>query len=173
PIFRVNADLPAIWLANSAVAALNSAAGTTRLTSPSAFALAASINSPVSSISIAGLRPMARESATIGVEQNNPILTPGLATRASAAATARSQHALGALLEQNRRVLAPDRCRRRRSIHRRLRHARCELSRPRAPLSNKIWCSRVEMVIPGSPKAMPGIHERGPLENGFRARRCA
>jgi hypothetical protein len=32
-----------------------------------------------------------RESATIGVEQNSPILTPGVAKRASTLATARSQ----------------------------------------------------------------------------------
>ncbi len=47
--------------------------------------------SPVSSISIAALRPTARDSATIGVEQNRPRLTPGVAKRAVSAATARSQ----------------------------------------------------------------------------------
>jgi len=46
---------------------------------------------PVSSISIAALRPTARVNATIGVEQKRPILTPGVANQASAAATARSQ----------------------------------------------------------------------------------
>ena len=45
----------------------------------------------MSSISIAALRPTARESATIGVEQNRPIFTPGVANRAVSAATARSQ----------------------------------------------------------------------------------
>ena len=54
-------------------------------------AVLASINLPVSSISIAALRPTARVSATIGVEQKRPILTPGVANRASSAATARSQ----------------------------------------------------------------------------------
>ncbi len=36
---------------------------------------------------------MARESGTIGVEQNKPILTPGVANRAVSAATARSHDA--------------------------------------------------------------------------------
>ena len=45
---------------------------------------------PVSSISMARLRPTARETATIGVEQNRPILTPGVANVASSAAIARS-----------------------------------------------------------------------------------
>ena len=52
---------------------------------------AASISSPVSSISIAALRPTARDSATMGVEQNSPMFTPGVAKRALSAATARSQ----------------------------------------------------------------------------------
>ena len=37
------------------------------------------------------MRPTARVSATIGVEQNRPIFTPGVAKRAVSAATARSQ----------------------------------------------------------------------------------
>ena len=53
-------------------------------------ASAALIMSPVSSISIACLGATARLSATIGVEQNRPIFTPGVAKRASSAATARS-----------------------------------------------------------------------------------
>ena len=53
--------------------------------------MAASIGSPVSSICSARLRPIARESGTIGVEQNSPIRTPGVANRASSAAMARSQ----------------------------------------------------------------------------------
>ena len=44
-------------------------------------------------MSIARLRPIARESGTIGVEQNRPIFTPGVANRASSAATARSHAA--------------------------------------------------------------------------------
>ena len=67
------------------------AAGTTRLTRPHASAVAASTGSPVSSISIARLRPTARTSGTIGVEQNSPIRTPGVAKRASSDAMARSQ----------------------------------------------------------------------------------
>ena len=47
-------------------------------------ASSAEIISPVSSISIACLRETLRESATIGVEQNRPILTPGVANLAAA-----------------------------------------------------------------------------------------
>src|ERR1700732_4040109 len=54
-------------------------------------ASSADIMSPVSSISIAALRGMLRDSATIGVEQNRPILTPGVANFAAREATARSQ----------------------------------------------------------------------------------
>jgi len=56
-----------------------------------AKAVAAEIGSPVSSISIACLRGTLRDSATIGVEQNNPISTPGVAKAAASEATARSQ----------------------------------------------------------------------------------
>jgi len=63
------------------------------LTRPQSAAVGASIGSPVSSISRARFRPTAREIGTIGVEQNRPILTPGVAKRASAEATARSQAA--------------------------------------------------------------------------------
>ena len=55
------------------------------------MAVAAEIGSPVSSISIACLRGMLRDSATIGVEQNRPISTPGVAKPAASEATARSQ----------------------------------------------------------------------------------
>ena len=51
------------------------------------------MKSPVSSISIAGLRGTLRESATIGVEQNRPYLTPEVAKRALVVASARSQAA--------------------------------------------------------------------------------
>src|SRR3546814_16224027 len=51
----------------------------------------ASTSSPVSSISMACLLLTLRDSATIGVEQNRPMLTPGVAKRAVSAATARSQ----------------------------------------------------------------------------------
>ena len=43
---------------------------------------------------MAVLRPTARLSATIGVEQNSPMRTPGVANRASSAATTRSQVAV-------------------------------------------------------------------------------
>src|SRR3954453_2845979 len=59
--------------------------------SPISYALAAEIDSPVSSISIACLRGTLRESATIGVEQNRPMSTPGVANEAASDATARSQ----------------------------------------------------------------------------------
>ncbi len=51
------------------------------------------MNSPVTSISNAALRPRLRESATLGAEQNRPRLTPLTANRAELAATARSQAA--------------------------------------------------------------------------------
>ncbi len=47
----------------------------------------------MSSISSARLRPTARETSTIGVEQKRPMRTPGVAKRASSLATARSQAA--------------------------------------------------------------------------------
>src|SRR3954462_8014458 len=62
-----------------------------RLTRPIFLAVAAEIGSPVSSISIACLRGTLRDSATIGVEQNSPISTPGVAKLAASDATARSQ----------------------------------------------------------------------------------
>ncbi len=42
---------------------------------------------------MARLRPTARDTSTIGVEQNSPILTPGVANQVPSAATARSQAA--------------------------------------------------------------------------------
>ena len=48
------------------------------------------MNSPVTSISKACLRPRLRDSATLGVEQNRPRLTPLTAKHASLEATARS-----------------------------------------------------------------------------------
>ena len=61
------------------------------MTSPKSRAVAASIVSPVRSISIACLRDTLRDSATIGVEQNRPILTPGVQKVAWSEAMARSQ----------------------------------------------------------------------------------
>ena len=83
----------AILAAIARTAAPSSAAGTTRVTRPAASASSAEIASPVSSISIALRDPTARLSATIGVEQKRPIFTPGVAKRASCAATARSHEA--------------------------------------------------------------------------------
>jgi hypothetical protein len=54
-------------------------------------AVRASIGVPVSSISKARLRPIARLTATIGVVQKSPIFTPGVAKEASPEAIAMSQ----------------------------------------------------------------------------------
>ena len=61
------------------------------LIKPISVAFFASIMSPVRSISIACLLDMFLDSATIGVEQNKPIFTPGVANFASSEAIARSQ----------------------------------------------------------------------------------
>ncbi len=91
PILTVCDDLLAISCA-SAIASLRSApAATTRLISPMRAASSADTMSPVSSISIAALRATLRESATIGVEQNRPMSTPGVANLADGEASARSQ----------------------------------------------------------------------------------
>ncbi len=57
------------------------------------MAVGAVMGSPVSSICSARLRPTARVSGTMGVEQKSPIFTPGVAKVASSAATTRSQEA--------------------------------------------------------------------------------
>ena len=82
-----------IRAASASVSASSSAPGTTRLTSPQSNAVAASIMSPVNSISSARLRPIERDTGTIGVEQNRPMFTPGVANRASSDAIARSHAA--------------------------------------------------------------------------------
>ena len=61
--------------------------------SPHSAAVVASMALPVSSISSARLRPTARTSSTIGVEQNRPMLTPGVAKVEASDASARSQAA--------------------------------------------------------------------------------
>src|SRR3954470_11468703 len=58
---------------------------------PNLTAFSAEIMSPVSNISMACLRETLRDSATIGVEQNSPMFTPGVANCAAEDATARSQ----------------------------------------------------------------------------------
>jgi hypothetical protein len=81
-------------LATTRSTSSSSASGVaTRLTSPLARACSALMNSPVTSISKAALRPMLRDRATAGVEQNRPRLTPLTAKRALEAATARSHMA--------------------------------------------------------------------------------
>ena len=60
---------------------------------PSRRRSAASIMSPVNSISSTRLRGIVRLIGTIGVEQNSPMFTPGVANRASSAAIARSHAA--------------------------------------------------------------------------------
>ena len=69
---------------------LRASRGTTRLTRPNSSAVAASIISPVRSISITLLRAMLRPTPTAGVVQKTPTFTPGNAKRAPSAATARS-----------------------------------------------------------------------------------
>mgnify|MGYP006156527453 CR=1 FL=1 len=76
-----------------AVSCDRSAASTTRLIRPCAFASSALMKAPVTSISNAALRPRLRLSATLGVLQNRPRLTPLTAKRASRTATARSHMA--------------------------------------------------------------------------------
>src|SRR5262245_25099421 len=90
---RVAGGLAAIKAAIARASSITLAEGTTRLTSPYRAAACADSISPRSSISIACLRGTLRDSATIGVEQNNPILTPGVAKLASSAATAKSHEA--------------------------------------------------------------------------------
>ena len=94
--------LPVVWdgsqqaamvRAQALTASVSSAAGTTRLTSPTSRAVAASIISPVRSISIAGLRAMARVSATDGVVQNRPTSMPFTPKRERSEAIARSHDA--------------------------------------------------------------------------------
>ncbi|SKX82322.1 Uncharacterised protein [Mycobacteroides abscessus subsp. abscessus] len=91
PIASVDALDDAICSARSRTAPSRASGSTTSLTSPQSAAVAASIGSPVSSIFIARLRPIALVRATIGVEQNNPIRTPGVLNEAVVDATARSQ----------------------------------------------------------------------------------
>ncbi len=84
---------PAMWRARARVSSSSLSGGTTRLTSPAAFACSAPMGSPVSSISMACLGGTARERGTIGVEQNSPISTPGVWNAASLEATTRSLEA--------------------------------------------------------------------------------
>src|SRR5205085_9234082 len=92
-ILRVLVGFEAMKRASNWVSLASSPGATTRLTRPRRRASSADIASPVSSISMAALRATARDKATIGVEQNSPILTPGVAKRASDDAIARSQDA--------------------------------------------------------------------------------
>ncbi len=81
----------ATMAATSDSTASSSASGAaTRLTRPLASASSAEMKPPVTSISKAALRDRLRDSATLGVEQNRPRLTPDTAKRASRLATARS-----------------------------------------------------------------------------------
>ena len=59
---------------------------TTALIRPISTARSAATISPVNSISMACFAPTLRDNATIGVEQNRPICTPGVLKRADAAA---------------------------------------------------------------------------------------
>src|SRR5262249_34286865 len=80
-----------ILRANASASSRSVPGATTRLMRPMRCASSAPTRSPVKSISMACLRATLRESATIGVEQNRPILTPGVAKWAADEATARSQ----------------------------------------------------------------------------------
>src|SRR6056297_1600159 len=84
-------SLPATVSASAIVSVSSSSIGTARLIRPSSRARSVSTNCPVVSISKACLRGTLRESATIGVEQNSPILTPLTPKRVPSAATAMSQ----------------------------------------------------------------------------------
>jgi hypothetical protein len=90
PTATVIALAEATCPASAIVSAITVSCATTRFTMPHSAAVAASTTRPVSSISIARFRPTARVSATIGVEQNKPIFTPGVAKPARSLATARS-----------------------------------------------------------------------------------
>src|SRR5207248_776123 len=81
PIATVSGLERAIFSTSSATASSSASAGTTRFTRPHSNAVDAEIISPVRSISSARLRPIARVSGTIGVEQKRPIFTPGVAKR--------------------------------------------------------------------------------------------
>jgi 1,4-dihydroxy-2-naphthoyl-CoA synthase len=91
-----DAGCAAIFFATPATAASSSASGTTRFTRPRPSAVFASTISPVNSISNERLRPIARETATLGVEQNRPRLMPVVPKRAFSEAIARSQLATAA-----------------------------------------------------------------------------
>ena len=93
PIFTAAPSLAATVSASARVSAASASPGTTRLTRPSASARAASTKPPVVSISKAILRGTLRLSATIGVEQKSPILTPLTPKRVPSAAMAMSQEA--------------------------------------------------------------------------------
>ena len=68
---------------SSSISAVERFGAATRLTKPFARASSAEMKSPVTSISNASLRGTLRDSATPGVEQNRPTLTPLTAKRAS------------------------------------------------------------------------------------------
>ena len=93
PILTAAVSFAATVSASVRVSAASAPAGTTRLTRPTSAARRASMNAPVVSISKAILRGTLRESATIGVEQKSPMLTPFTPNRVPSAATAMSQEA--------------------------------------------------------------------------------
>ena len=93
PIASVSPLADATRLASASAASSSWSCGTTRFTSPHERAVAASMGSPVRSSSMARVRPTARATSTIGVVQNSPMRTPGVANMAASEATARSQAA--------------------------------------------------------------------------------
>ena len=72
-------DLDDIFLAIWNTFSFKLSSSKTLFIKPILNALFASIRSPVRSISIACFLPTVLDNGTIGVEQNNPILTPGVA----------------------------------------------------------------------------------------------
>ena len=79
------------FLANSSAASESWLSATIRFTNPKRCASSAEKTSPVSSISRAWCGCTTRVNATIGVEQNSPILTPGVQNPADRAAITMSQ----------------------------------------------------------------------------------
>ena len=94
PIFKVKADFFDILRAIFNVSSFKIVLSIDLLINPIFSALSAVIKSPPKSISIECLFNMFLEIATIGVEQNKPILTPGVANLDKLLAYAKSQLAI-------------------------------------------------------------------------------
>ena len=84
PIFNVIDDFLEIFKAFSSTTLSRSLSFTTSLIKPISAAFLEEIRSPFKSISIECLFETVLDKATIGVEQNKPILTPGVGIKTSA-----------------------------------------------------------------------------------------